>query len=100
VNLAGKLMELENILLSEVAESQKNQHGVYHLWWILTIKYKIPMLSFIDPKKLKEKEGPGEDAFISLRRGNKNHRAGGRRQDRIGWGAGGFRIKIKQSHKS
>jgi hypothetical protein len=27
----GKLMELENIILSEVAQSQKNTHGMYSL---------------------------------------------------------------------
>jgi hypothetical protein len=39
--------------------------------WILSIKYRIFMLQSIDPKKSNSKESPREDAFISLRRGNK-----------------------------
>jgi hypothetical protein len=45
INVAGKWMELENTLLSEVTQSQKS-----HVWyvitykWVLTIKYKIPIL--------------------------------------------------------
>ena len=48
-----------------------------HAWhvlsykWILAIKYSILMLHSPDPKKLNNKEGPREDAWISLRRGNK-----------------------------
>jgi hypothetical protein len=31
VNFAGKWMELENIILSEVTQSQKDMHGIYSL---------------------------------------------------------------------
>ena len=31
IKFAGKWMELENIILSEVTESQKNTHGMYSL---------------------------------------------------------------------
>jgi hypothetical protein len=31
VNFAGKCMELENIILSEVTQSQKYMHGIYSL---------------------------------------------------------------------
>jgi hypothetical protein len=32
MNFAGKWMELENIILSEITQSQKNTHGIYS--WI------------------------------------------------------------------
>jgi hypothetical protein len=54
-------MELENIILSEVTQSQKDMHGVsYKL--ILAVKYRIPTLHSTDPKKLNKKEGPSKDA--------------------------------------
>jgi hypothetical protein len=31
MNFAGKWMELENIILSEVTQSQKDMHGMYSL---------------------------------------------------------------------
>ena len=31
MNFAGKWMELENIILSEVTQSQKYMHGIYSL---------------------------------------------------------------------
>ena len=31
MNFTGKWMELENIILSEVTQSQKNTHGMYSL---------------------------------------------------------------------
>jgi hypothetical protein len=31
MNFAGKWMELENIILSEVTQTQKEMHGVYSL---------------------------------------------------------------------
>ena len=31
INFAGKWMELKNIILSEVTQSQKDMHGVYLL---------------------------------------------------------------------
>jgi hypothetical protein len=30
MNLAGKWMELENIILSEETQTQKDTHGMYH----------------------------------------------------------------------
>jgi hypothetical protein len=39
--------------------------------WILVIKYRITMLQSIDSKKPNNKEGPREDSWISLRRGNR-----------------------------
>jgi hypothetical protein len=31
MNLAGKWIELENIILSEVAQTQKDMHGMYSI---------------------------------------------------------------------
>jgi len=31
LNFAGKLMEIENVILSEVTQTQKNVHGMYSL---------------------------------------------------------------------
>ena len=53
INLAGKWMELENIILREVAMSPKG-HAWYVLTykWILATNYRIPMVYTTDPKKL------------------------------------------------
>jgi hypothetical protein len=31
MNIAGKWMEVENIILSEIAQTQKGMHGIYSL---------------------------------------------------------------------
>jgi hypothetical protein len=43
------------------------------VWYVLTlaIKYRPPILHSTDPKKQNKKEGLSENAWISLRRGNK-----------------------------
>jgi hypothetical protein len=38
----------------------------------LVVKYRITMLQSTEAKYLSGKEGPREDASISMRRGNKN----------------------------
>ena len=48
-------MEIENITLSEVTQTQKDIDG------ILAMKYRIPTLYSTDPKKLNKKEGPREN---------------------------------------
>jgi len=73
----GKWMELENIILSEVTQSQKNTHGMHSLItftdkWILYQKLKIPKIQFIDHMKLKKNKDQSADASVLLRRGNKN----------------------------
>jgi hypothetical protein len=60
-NFSVKWMELKNINLSEVTKTQKVIHAMY-LLWKLTIKYRIPTLHSIDPKKLNKKESLSEDA--------------------------------------
>ena len=45
MKFAGKWMELENIILSEVTRSQKNKHDIYSfISWVIAIKDKIAML--------------------------------------------------------
>ena len=46
------------------------------------------MLHSTDPKELNNKEGPREDARLSLRRENKIVVIGGRWEERTGWGRG------------
>ena len=73
-------MELENIILSEVAPIQKDTWYILTYKWTLAIKYRTTTLQSTDPKKLSNKEGPREDARISLRRGNKTEIGGGWRE--------------------
>ena len=55
-------MELENIILSEVAPIQKDTWYILTYKWTLAIKYRTTTLQSTDPKKLSNKEGPREDA--------------------------------------
>ena len=67
-------MELENIILSGVTQSQKNTHGMHSLiimYWILVQKLGIPKIQFTNHMKLKKKEDQSVDTSILLRRGNK-----------------------------
>ena len=56
-------MELENIILSEVTQSQDG-HARYVLTykWILDIEYRVRMLHYIDSKNLNKKEGTSKEA--------------------------------------
>ena len=68
----GKWMGLENIILSEVTQSQKNSHdNVLTDKWILAQKLRIPNIQFARLMKLKKKEDQSVDTLILLRRGNK-----------------------------
>ena len=51
-------MEHENIIPSEVTQSQKYIHTYK---WILDTKYRIPMLHSTDTKKLNKKKGTSKD---------------------------------------
>jgi hypothetical protein len=66
----GKWMELENIILSEVTQSQKNTHALTDKW-ILIQKLGIPKTQFTDHMKLRQKEDQSVDTSILFRRGNK-----------------------------
>jgi hypothetical protein len=63
----GKWMELENIILSEITQSQKNIHDKR----ILAQKFRIPKKQFTDYMKLKKKEDQSGDYSVLLRRGFK-----------------------------
>ena len=62
-------MELENIILSEVTQSQKK-----HTWyafidkWILAQKFGIPKIQFPNHVKLKKKEDHSVNTLVFLRR--------------------------------
>jgi hypothetical protein len=62
-----KWMDLEDIMLSEVTQSQKKTHGM----WILAQKLRIPKIQFAKHMKLKKKEDQSVDTSFLLRRGNK-----------------------------
>ena len=67
-----KWMDLEDIILSEVTQSQKNTHAM-HITdkWILAQKLRIPKIQFAKYMKLMKKEDQSVDTSILLRRGNK-----------------------------
>ena len=79
--------------------------SIGHAWYVVTykplIKYRIPILHFTDPKKLNKKKGPSEEAWVSLRRGNKIVLRG-RWRERPGWNRGWgekwavFRIRYEE----
>jgi len=72
MKLMGKWMVLENIILSEVAPSQKKCTW-YALTdkWILAQKLRIHKIQLTD-MKLKKKEDQNVNASVLLRRVNKN----------------------------
>jgi hypothetical protein len=41
MKFAGKWMELEHSILSEVTQSQKDTHGCTHKWTLAIVKYRI-----------------------------------------------------------
>jgi hypothetical protein len=50
-NAAGKCMKLENIILSELTQSQKDMYDMWTYKWTLAIKYRLAMLQSLDWKK-------------------------------------------------
>jgi hypothetical protein len=62
MNLAGKWMEVENIILCEVSMSPKTCMICTHLKCILATNYRIPIIYTSDPKKLNMEEGKSKDA--------------------------------------
>ena len=65
----GKWMDLENITLSEVTQSQKNTHGMHSLR--MDISPDAQNTQDIIHMKLKKKEHQSADTSILFRRGNK-----------------------------
>ena len=52
----GKWMDLEDIILGEVAQSQKNTWYAFTDKWILAQKLRIPKIQFAKHMKLKKKD--------------------------------------------
>ena len=67
----GKWLELENIVLNEVTQSQKNTRSIYSVKWILTPKLRILKIQFSDHMKLKNKEDQSVDTLVFHKRGIK-----------------------------
>ena len=65
-------MYLEDIILSEVTQSQKNSLDMHSLIkWKVAQKLRIPMIQFAKHKKIKQKEEQHVDTSFFLRIGNK-----------------------------
>jgi hypothetical protein len=68
-------MNLRDIILSEVTQSQKNTYALTDKW-ILAQKLRIPKIQFTDHMKVKKKEHQSVDSLVLLRKGNKIHTRG------------------------
>jgi hypothetical protein len=94
LSFAGKLMELENIILSEVTQTQKGIHGIYSLinGHYPPKKFWIPKLQSTELKKVNKLKCPSEDSSVSLGRRMQSQvgREGPGRGSRWGgdWGGG------------
>jgi hypothetical protein len=77
MQFAGKWMELENTILSEVTQTHTHTHTHTHTWyiltdkWILTLKLRIATIQFTEYMKLNKKEDQSVNASILLRMENK-----------------------------
>ena len=70
----GKWMGLENIILSEVTQSQKNSHDMYSLiseYYPRNLEYPRYKIQFAKHMKLKKNEDQSVDTLPLLRNGNK-----------------------------
>jgi hypothetical protein len=72
----GKWMELENIIQSEVTQSQEHPWCALIDKCILSQKFGIPKIKFTDFMKFKKKENLRVDTLVLLRRGNKTPMGG------------------------
>jgi hypothetical protein len=76
LNFAGKWMELENIILSEVTQTQKDMYGIYSpisrcLPPLPPKKYRILKIQSTELKKFNKLKCPSEDASVPLGGGEK-----------------------------
>ena len=60
----GKWIDLEDIILSEVTQSQKDIHAMHSL---MSGKLRIPKMPFAQHTKLKKKEDQSVDTLLLLR---------------------------------
>ena len=67
----GKWMDLEDIILIAVTQSQKNTHDMHSLRSLYESRKRIPNIQFVKHMKLKKKEDQSVDASFLFRRGNK-----------------------------
>ena len=68
MKFTSKWIELKNIILSEVTQSQKNTLYVVTDKWILAQKSRILNIQFTDHIKSKKKKDQNVDASVLLRR--------------------------------
>ena len=75
VKFANKWMELENVILSEVTQTQKSVYACYVLIekWILAKKYRMFRIQPTDCKKCNKQEGKSKNVFYLEGKTN-NHR--------------------------
>ena len=71
LSFAGIWMELENIILSEVTQTQKDMHGMYSLISGYEQQQQKYRIQFTGLKKVNKLKGPSEDASVPLRREKK-----------------------------
>jgi len=69
LSFAVKWMELENIILSEVIQTQKDMHGMYSL--LAKKVYRIPKIQSTELKKDNKLKGPSKDTSVPLGREKK-----------------------------
>jgi len=68
----GKQMELENIIASEVAQSQTQKQYALTDKCILAQMFQLPKIQSTDLMKLNRKDDQSLDASVILKRENKN----------------------------
>jgi hypothetical protein len=87
MKFVDKGLELENIILSEINQTQKDTHVLTDKY-ILAENLRILTIKFTDHMKLNKKEEQSVDTSILLRKGNKII-MGGRGRERPGKKKGG-----------
>jgi hypothetical protein len=85
LSFAGRWMEIENIILSEVTQTQKDMHSMYSLIILAknqnqpnkkTLSYRIHKIQSTEFKRLNKLKCPSEDASVSLGREKKEITSG------------------------
>jgi hypothetical protein len=79
-------MRLENTILSELTQTQKDMHGMYSLISVdisqkKKKKYRIPKIQSTELKKINNLKCPSEDASVPLGKEKKAITRGERRRD-------------------
>ena len=76
IKFLGKWMDLEDIILSEVTQSQANTlYALTDKWILLSEKLRIPKIQFAKHMKLKKEDQSVDTSFL-FRMGNKIHMEG------------------------